>query len=59
MAATGRGVKFRIAPLSRRYALEIMDEIRGSRMLEVFRRQPAEEKEIPIGQMAKTLFLYS
>jgi acetyl-CoA synthetase (ADP-forming) len=40
-----RDVTFRIAPLSRRDAMEMMDEIRGSRILEAFRGQPAVDRE--------------
>jgi acyl-CoA synthetase (NDP forming) len=39
-------VAFRVAPLSRRDAMEMMDEIRASKILESFRGKPAVDREL-------------
>lgn len=40
-----RDVSFRVAPLSRRDALEMMDEIKGAKILESFRGMAAADRE--------------
>jgi len=40
-----KDVVFRVAPLERRDALDMMEEIRGRKLLDAFRGQPAVDKE--------------
>ena len=46
-----KDVTFRVAPLEKRDALEMMDEIRSKKLLDAFRGKPAVNREV----LAETL----